>query len=729
MKKLIIVFLGCVAGLNAQGLSRKQLADDYFSQLAYESAAPIYKDLSTQTIKGKNQNWEVVRRAGLSYFLSQNFVQSEKMYEALFNAGYCNNEDDHNYAEVLRLLGKYEKANAVMQVILVTDPNNVWAKEYILDKTYFVDLKMDSTNYTIKKLPFSKGLGDFGPMLYGDKILFTSYRHNQAFVNRVFGWDQTFFVNTYVAIPNKKGEYTSAKMVKLGASKHLVPHDGPYAISEVTNTAMITMNIPGSYGKKDIVRLGLYSTVVDPKTFPNKVDKNLVPFEFNNLEYNMAHACFSPDGNTIYFASDKPGGFGRSDIYKSTFTNGAWSNPENLGAKINTAYDEMFPFISQDGDLFFASKGLVGLGGLDIFMARHNHNNGTFEEPENLGYPLNTQYDDFAITLTKQGDIAYFSSNRGDYYDRIYQTNMYVPEFILNGVVTENNTDKTPLPNTEVTIKNLTTGTEEKITTDSSGKFTYKLKKNSNYQVVTNKEDFEAENDYNVSTLGKLKSEDFDANLQMKSLKVAVNLKIVDKETKKPLPGAKLKLKNQTTGIITEYEADAEGYIHLISDRKKDYSLTTHFHSHKDGDGKFDTRVNKDVDKIDLTFEMEMIKKGDVFVINSIYFDYNKATLRTESTEELEKLTSFLLENSNIKVELSAHTDSRGSAKDNKNLSQKRAQSCVDYLIKKGVLKENIVAKGYGEEKLVNACKDGVDCSEEDHQANRRVEIKILSVK
>jgi len=215
----------------------------------------------------------------------------------------------------------------------------------------------------------------------------------------------------------------------------------------------------------------------------------------------------------------------------------------------------------------------------------------------------------------------------------------------------------------------------------------------------------------------------------MKSLKVAVNLKIVDKETKKPLPGAKLKLKNQTTGIITEYEADAEGYIHLISDRKKDYSLTTHFHSHKDGDGKFDTRVNKDVDKIDLTFEMEMIKKGDVFVINSIYFDYNKATLRTESTEELEKLTSFLLENSNIKVELSAHTDSRGSAKDNKNLSQKRAQSCVDYLIKKGVLKENIVAKGYGEEKLVNACKDGVDCSEEDHQANRRVEIKILSVK
>src|SRR5688572_4229974 len=340
MKKLLIILLVCVAGLNAQGV-RKKLADEYFSEMAYESAAPIYKDLSTQTMKGKNQNWEVVRRAALSYYLSQNFVQSERMYQALFKAGYCNNEDDHNYAEVLRILGKYEEANSVMQVILAADPENVWAKEYILDKTYYTDLKLDSANYTIKKLPFSKGYGDFGPMLYGDKMLFTSYRHNQAFVNRPFGWDQTFFVNTYVSVPNKKGEYRSAKMVKLSAGKHLVPHDGPYAISDATNLAMVTMNIPGTYGKKDVIRLGLFSTTVDAGSFPSKVSKSVTPFEFNNTDYNIAHACFTADGSTIYFSSDKPGGFGKSDIYRSTFINGAWSNPENLGAKINTAYDEM----------------------------------------------------------------------------------------------------------------------------------------------------------------------------------------------------------------------------------------------------------------------------------------------------------------------------------------------------------------------------------------------------
>src|SRR5690606_308518 len=126
---------------------------------------------------------------------------------------------------------------------------------------------------------------------------------------------------------------------------------------------------------------------------------------------------------------------------------------------------------------------------------------------------------------------------------------------------------------------------------------------------------------------------------------------------------------------------------------------------------------------------LDAIKKGDVFVINNIFYDYNKSSLRSESETELNKLADFLLENTNIKIELSSHTDSRGGDSYNKRLSQKRAQSCVDYLIRKGVSKSNIVAKGYGESKLLNKCDDGVECSEEEHQQNRRTEIKILQVK
>ena len=542
MKKfLLIVFLGCVAGVHAQGL-RKRLADEYFSELAYESAAPIYKELGTQTIKGKNQDWDVVRKGALSYYLSQNYAQSEKLYEALYKAGNCTPEDNHNYAEVLRILGKYDQAATIIKAMLAVNPNDAWSKEYEQDNDYYTELKLDSVNFKIKKVPFSKGLGDFAPMLFKNQILFASYRSNEAFVNRVFGWDQTYFVNTYVATPDKKGQYKSAKLVKLGGNKELVPHDGPYAISEASSMAMVTVNIPGKYGKKDIVRLGLFYTTIDANTFPKNINrKDLKPFPYNSVEYNIGHACFSPDGNTLYFSSDMPGGYGKSDIYRSTWTNGSWSKPENLGDKINTAYDDMFPSISQEGDLFFASKGHVGLGGLDIFLCRHS--NGNFDEPENLGYPLNTQFDDFGITLNKEGNMAYFTSNRGDYYDRIYQTNMYVPEFILNGVVTENNTDKTPLPNTEVLIKNLTTGTEEKITTDSLGQFHHPLKKNTKYEVITLKDNYESKDVFSVSTMGKQESENFDANLQLKALTVEVNVKIVDKETKLPISGATVKLK------------------------------------------------------------------------------------------------------------------------------------------------------------------------------------------
>jgi len=728
MKKLFtLVILGSVLTLSAQGL-RKKMADDYFRMLAYESAAPLYKDLGNKTIKGKSTDWENVRRAGLSFMLCHNYTESVKMYEALYKAGNTTQEDLHNYAEVLRVLGKYQDAQNIINEIIKQNPNDWWAKEYAQDNNYYTELKLDSQLYKVKKTPFSKGYGDFSPYLFKNHILFTSYRTNTAFVNRAFGWDQTFFVNTYVATANKKGEYKSVKRLKIGSDKELVPHDGPYAISEATGMAMVTMNIPGNYSKTEMVRLGLFYTTIDANTFPKGINRNsLTPFPFNSKEYNVAHAAFSPDGKTLYFSSDMPGGTGKSDIYRSTWTNGNWSTPENLGSKINTPYDDMFPSVSNEGDLFYSSKGWVGLGGMDIFIARHS--DGNFEDPENLGYPLNTQADEFGITLNPKGDLAYFSTNRGDFYDRIYETNMYVPEFNLNLLVSENNSTSTPVVNAEVTVKNLTAGTEEKFTTDSTGNFTHKLKRNTNYEIATSKPNYAAESTYTVSTMGKIKSEDFDATIKMKALTIDVFVKVVDKETKQPLTGASVKIKNQSTGEIKQYTTDANGNVSFVSDRRLDYTLNSHFHSHKDASSSFNTNVSGDNSKLEQVVEMEMIKKGDVFVINDIYFDYNKATLRIESEQELNKLADFLLENTNIKVELSAHTDARGAASQNQKLSQKRAQSCVDYLVKKGVPKENIVAKGYGESKLVNRCKDGVECGEEEHQANRRTEIKVLSIK
>jgi peptidoglycan-associated lipoprotein len=143
-----------------------------------------------------------------------------------------------------------------------------------------------------------------------------------------------------------------------------------------------------------------------------------------------------------------------------------------------------------------------------------------------------------------------------------------------------------------------------------------------------------------------------------------------------------------------------------------------------DDETKFKTESEGDK-VIQLLLQLPQIKKGDKFKLENIFYDYNKSTLRPESTASLDKLAEFILENK-LKIELSSHTDARGSDAYNQKLSQARAQSCVDYLIKKGVPKANIVAKGYGETQLLNRCKNGVTCTEEEHQSNRRTEIKIL---
>ena len=178
------------------------------------------------------------------------------------------------------------------------------------------------------------------------------------------------------------------------------------------------------------------------------------------------------------------------------------------------------------------------------------------------------------------------------------------------------------------------------------------------------------------------------------------------------------------TGIDTVLMTDKEGLVTLQVDRYADYLAHASKRGYVDDQTTFKTD-NENDKVIELLLQLPTIKKGDKFKLENIFYDYNKSTLRPESMAALDKLVAFITENK-LKIELSSHTDARGNAAYNQKLSQARAQSCVDYLIKKGVPKTSIVAKGYGETQLLNRCKDGVQCSEEEHQENRRTEIKIL---
>lgn len=477
---------------------------------------------------------------------------------------------------------------------------------------------------------------------------------------------------------------------------------------------VITKNTLGKHTKDSIVVLALY--------FSHKEDgewRELTPFPYNNPHYNVGHACFSEDGNRIYFASDAPGGFGEADLYYSDLVNGSWSTPVNLGATINTDQDELFPFLLGNM-LYFSSKGHFGIGGLDIFQV--DLKSGA--KVNNMGFPMNTSYDDFGIIALPGNKSGFFSSNRGDFIDRIYEWHLADPTIRFEGNLAAQYDGLEPIPNHWVVVEDQTEPASDTIYTDSLGNFSTEITYNHAYHIHSGEHYFELVAPIAFQTTGILRDSTIRGQLVLKPTHIQIVLKVVEKGSHRQIPYAKTSILNLATQDEENLQTDSSGTISLQVPRFADFRAHASKKGYVDGEAKFST-TDQNNKVITLLLELPPIKRGDIFTLENIFYDYNKASLRPESAASLDKLAAFIIEN-DVKIELSSHTDSRGTDSYNMRLSQARAQSCVDYLLKKGVPKAHIIAKGYGETRLLNRCKNGITCSEEEHQANRRTEIKIL---
>jgi outer membrane protein OmpA-like peptidoglycan-associated protein len=240
---------------------------------------------------------------------------------------------------------------------------------------------------------------------------------------------------------------------------------------------------------------------------------------FNSDEYSCGHAALSPDGKTLYFISDMPGGCGGTDIYKTVMTvkndsSIQWSAPENLGDVINTAGNEMFPYVHKDGTMYFSSDAHNTLGGLDIFSSVFE--NGKWSSPENLNYPINSSKDDFAFVLNDDNKTGYISSNRND-LDKIYEISLPDPVFILKGIVSDKNTGAV-IENASVEMLNKKSGSKEMLFTNKKGEYQAKLKAETSYSIQAEKEGYLKPNPQEVTTVGKKRSETFKADFKLEKL-------------------------------------------------------------------------------------------------------------------------------------------------------------------------------------------------------------------
>lgn len=486
------------------------------------------------------------------------------------------------------------------------------------------------------------------------------------------------------------------------------------------------------------------------------------------------HFVMSPDGNTIFFVSDREGGFGGRDIYRlERLENGEWSrDPINMGPEINSAFDEDSPFISLDGrTLYFSSNGPLSMGGFDIMKSTMSAD-GSWSAPSNMGYPLNSTGDDIFFTTVASGEMAYFTSYRkGGYGEKdIYSvvlTNEKVEQVaLLRGVV--KTYDNSPIPadiNARLICKNCAdAGDVELLPRLRDGVLITPLEKCREYELVYYDRTTELHRE-SFSTTCTDEFQQVDKEYIIGDVPVVAETykiygKLVDDVTGKPIPNATVKLISLSGETLDKtYTTDADGK--FVADVLDGYAfgtdVTASFKLEKSG------YLNETLDKSfklsgekEVALNFRMVPEGESSVINvafetnPIYYDLDKSEIRDDAAVELEKVVRLLNENPNLVMEVGSHTDCRHTAQYNMALSKRRADEAVKYIRARISNPSRVTGKGYGETQLVNncaceceknlssigmpayrECEDaqmaGKNCGDNEHQMNRRTEFKVIS--
>jgi outer membrane protein OmpA-like peptidoglycan-associated protein/tetratricopeptide (TPR) repeat protein len=705
-------------------------ADKNFDNYNYQVAIDLYLDLVKSGYKATTKE-HVTTRLGDSYRLINDPEKAEQWYRIAVESNDCKPITYFYLAQVLRSNKKYNEISIWLNRYLASNPENRAGIKKLAQFNDYDKILADSTGILVRPMDkINTKMAEFSPAFVGDKIIFVSSRDTIS--ARKSAWTDEPFYSLYEC--EIDSDYNLISYKKLFGEVNTRFHEGPMSYHEKTKTLYFTRNNFIDHKKKTSKDNTNYLKVFQAK-YKEGEWTAVKELPFNNNEYSCAHPAISPDGKKLYFISNMPGGYGGTDLYYCEKDDGSWSNPKNLGLPINTAGNELFPTISHNGNLYFASDGHPGLGGLDIFMVVN-------EEIKNVGYPVNTNYDDFGLT-TINDERGFFSSNRhgGINNDDLFYFRINHPPVALNDTlyfeILDNNYDVTQSvrlsdndtdPNNDIdttTIKIIQFGNKNATPYLTNGNFSYKPAEGFagndvlRYVIFDEGGQSDTANIY-VYVYGKNPPVATADSVMLE--KNTVNNDIFILENDYDIDDD---LSKDSVSIV---KAPEHGKIENINDMvlytpDKDYF----------GDDYF---VYKNYDELGLTdidtvfIQIYTIFMGQVVTPNfELNLEINFHTARWDITPEaavlLDSLVDALKAHPTFEIELGAHTDSRGSATSNQKLSQKRAESAVAYIMKKGIATGRITAKGYGESQLTNICADGVKCSKEEHARNRRVTIRL----
>jgi len=568
----------------------------------------------------------------------------------------------------------------------------------------------------------------------GNNALILVSSKEWGIVKRVNGNDQHFFnYFTVDAKTNKVGKFQRKSNSKF--------NEGPLCFTPDGKRVFFTRNSKMKNAATQKRELMLFTAEVSAKGKWS----NITPCSINNKAYSVGHPAVSKDGDYIVFASEAPGGQGGTDLYVATLdANGTIGEPINLGPKVNTTGNEFFPWFSPEGQLFFSSNGLKGLGGYDLFVTELKNGKDVFN-PMNLEAPINSLSDDIAIVYHEDMK-GYMSSNREKNNDNIYSFTQLRPivfKVIMTGTVTDLNTNDT-LREATLNIKNEKGDIVATLVTDAKGGYNVNLEPDQTYTVEVQKENHKNEQ-FNLNT--DFNTPKVKQNVALENRpNVTYNGIVTDTKTKNALEGVKVTIKDLSSGkeiLITnsdvngsftkafqdlKYGATQKFEIKL---EKKDYATKLIDFSYtptQTGSVSINDLIDLSIGKVEVGVDLsKLMQLGD------IYFDYGKFEIREDAAVQLDKIVSIMNEYPSMIIELGSHTDCRGAKDANKKLSDNRAKASADYIRTRITTPTRISGIGYGEAKLkVNCpCEGKVvsPCPEEEHAKNRRTEFIVKKVK
>jgi len=650
---------------------------------------------------------------------------------------------------------------------------------------------------------------DFSPSFYQGGVVFVSTRPVDVLAKAEEDiWINDNFMSLFEAkSPGSKELLVAAEEFAVNLNTNF--HEGPLSFDRQGKRLFFTRNTYNKGKRRDdksgIMRLNIYESI-----YANGTWSEAEELPWNTDDYEEAHPTLSDDGQTLYFSSNRPGGFGGMDLYMSKFEKGKWQKPINLGEKVNTKGTDAFPFIHPDGSLYFASDGRGGRGGLDIFVMKPI--SGGYDVPRNIGTPFNSEKDDFGYIINKNKTYGYFTSARqgGAGQDDIYSFVIDEPlkdQLMQTICVYASPNTEQLLPGTEVIVTEITANedvrTEDEYTlqlkptsdddefemrfvrrgeeaklmeatsylTDASGKITFPVEAGKQYQVAAVKEGF-ADNmmELNIPKSAQVGSEDC---VPMTSVETApgatvmLHGKTLNKKYGNVLPNVELTLIDMCTGDERTVRSASNGEFtfgcvpcgceFLIQGSKKFFisdevmastmtvdciakpcteggevianlelvpDLAQRAPVHPLADGARQPEPRRASEALGGT----VLVAGALIELKNIYYDFDQHYIRDDAKDDLNHIVSLMREYPGMEIELGSHTDARAPIAYNQALAQRRAEAARQYIVRQGIDNRRIIARGFGESQLRNQCADFVKCTEEEHQFNRRTEVRIIKV-